>query len=285
LKQVRKADGDRGDQGPWSPAVEPPLTARSVLASTLLGADPPELPVAHLVRVAGLFGINDNRARVALSRMATSGEVVARGDGRYALAGHLLERQRRQAASRAGTIRAWDGTWVLAVVTTAGSSAEARARRRAALGRARLAELREGVWTRPDNLATTLEDDLLGDLVVLRGARDVPGEVAAGLWDLAGWAARGRLLLDALKVATPTAPPDLAPGFVLSAAVLRHLQADPLLPDAMLPAGWPGTPLRRVYGAWDTAYRNVLARWGSDPGVNAPGRSSPRGTGRGAGPR
>ena len=42
-----------------------PLTARSVLASALLGMDPPELPVAQLVRLTGLFGINENRARVA----------------------------------------------------------------------------------------------------------------------------------------------------------------------------------------------------------------------------
>jgi phenylacetic acid degradation operon negative regulatory protein len=282
LTQVRKANPG-GAAGAWTPAAEPPLTARSVLASTLLGADPPELPVAHLVRVAELFGINDNRARVALSRMAASGEAVARGDGRYALAGHLLVRQRRQAASRIGQTRDWDGTWVLAVVTTAGSSAEVRARRRAALGRARLAELREGVWTRPDNLATVLDEDLVADLVVVHGARGVPTEAAGGLWDLDGWATRARLLLAALEAASPAAPADLAPGFVLSAAVLRHLQADPLLPDPLLPAGWPGARLRRGYDAWDAAYRHVLARWGSEAAVSGPGRGVTEG--RAEGPR
>ena len=77
-----------------------PLTARSVLASALLGEDPPELPVAHLVHLAGLFGINENRARVALSRMASTGEVTTDGSGRYRLAGHLLDRQGRQSQSR-----------------------------------------------------------------------------------------------------------------------------------------------------------------------------------------
>jgi phenylacetic acid degradation operon negative regulatory protein len=51
----------------------------------------------------------------------------------------------------------------------------------------------------------------------------------------------------------------LAPGFVLSASVLRHFQADPLLPDELLPADWPGRSLRREYDAWDVAYRAVLA--------------------------
>ena len=50
----------------------PPLTARSVLASALLGMDPPELPVSQLVRLTGLFGISENRARVALSRMVAA---------------------------------------------------------------------------------------------------------------------------------------------------------------------------------------------------------------------
>jgi phenylacetic acid degradation operon negative regulatory protein len=268
LTQVRKAPEAGtgpvtalGGSGAWTAAAEPPLTARSVLASTLLGATPPELPVAHLVRVAGLFGINDNRARVALSRMAASGEAVARGDGRYALAGHLLERQRRQAASRAGLTRDWDGTWSVAIVVTAGSSADVRAGRRAALTRARLAQLREGVWTRPDNLDLVLGAELTPDVVVMRGALGLPAEVAGGLWDLPAWAGRAEALLGALATATPATPADLAPGFVLSAAVLRHLQADPLLPDALLPDEWPGPRLRRVYDGWDGAYRRLLARW------------------------
>ena len=78
----------------------PPLTARSVLASALLGMDPPELPVAQLVRLTTLFGISENRARVALSRMVATGEATTDGSGRYRLAGHLAARQSRQSASR-----------------------------------------------------------------------------------------------------------------------------------------------------------------------------------------
>ena len=104
-----------------------PLTARSVLASALLGMDPPELPVAQLVRLTDLFGISENRARVALSRMVASGEATSDGSGRYRLAGHLAARQSRQSASRAGATTPYDGEWWLAVVTTTGSSADVRA--------------------------------------------------------------------------------------------------------------------------------------------------------------
>ena len=249
---------------------DPPLTARSVLASTLLGVDPPELSVASLVHMAGLFDVNENRARVALSRMVASGEATTDGTGRYRLAGHLLERQQRQAASRAGRTRAWTGAWHVVVVTTTGSTAEVRVRRRRALHLARLAELREGVWTRPDNLDLHLGASTAGDVAVFTGAVPAePAALAAALWDLDAWAARADELLERLGALTPAEPADLASGFVLSAAVLRHLQGDPLLPDALTGPAWPGARLRQTYDHWDSRYRAVLTRWSAAENANA----------------
>jgi phenylacetic acid degradation operon negative regulatory protein len=240
-----------------------PFTARSVLASALLGEVPAELPVSHLVHLAGLFGINENRARVALSRMASSGEVTTDGSGRYRLAGHLLERQDRQVASRRGESRRWEGAWRLVVVAPSGGAADERQARRKRLTRARLAELREGVWLRPDNI--DLVPDPAPDPLVTTFTADPDGDAAAlagRLWDLAGWAQRARDMAGRLEELPPTGPDDLAPGFELSAAVLRHLQADPLLPEALLPADWPGPALRRTYDHWDRRYREVLTTWG-----------------------
>ena len=253
-----------------------PLTARSVLASTLLGAEPPELPVAHLVRMAGLFGINPNRARVALSRMVASGEATTDGAGRYRLAGHLLARQRRQAASRAGRTGPWRGGWHVVVLTAVGETAEVRAGRRRVLAAARLGELRQGVWTRPDNLAVDLDGALGGAVGGVVGGAGLegaavrfagrpeadPAALARTLWDLEGWAATARRLIADMRSALPASTRDLSAGFVLSAAVLRHLQADPLLPAELLPARWPGGDLRSVYDDYDRRYRDVLAEWG-----------------------
>lgn len=253
-----------------------PLTARSVLASALLGSDPPELPVAQLLHLVGLFGINENRARVALSRMVASGEATTAGDGRYRLAGHLLDRQSRQIASRAGHTRPWTGDWSLVVVMTSGSSAEVRARRRRALAFARLGELRDGTWLRPDNVDVALPDDVVGDVLRLTGRLSdgrlpdgglpddrLPDdrELADRLWDLDGWARRADELAAGLAGRPPGGRDDLAPGFELSAAVLRHFQADPLLPADLLPPDWPGGRLRRAYDDWDHRYRDVLAAW------------------------
>ena len=249
-----------------SARVEPlgrPLTARSVLVSALLGEDPPALPVAHLVALAGLFDITPNRARVALSRMVASGEAVNDGHGHYRLHGRMAERRLRQEASVRAEMSPWDGSWTMAIVTAPASPAEHRAARRRRLISARLAELREGVWIRPANLADTraLVDD--PDLAMWTAVPEGdPVELVANLWDLEGWASRARQLGDYLATRPTAGPHDLAAGFELSAAVLRHLQADPLLPDEMTPDLWPGRALRSTYALWDAEYREVLRTWG-----------------------
>src|SRR5690349_13629420 len=125
------------------------LTARSVLASVLLGTDPPWLPTPLLVRTTGLFGISDGTTRTALSRMTSNGEVVSEAGG-YRLVGRLVARQARQTASRRADVGRWDGTWELLVVTGDGARAAAdRAALRDALRALRMLELREGAWGRP----------------------------------------------------------------------------------------------------------------------------------------
>ena len=235
-----------------------PLTARSVLASTLLGLDPPVLPVRRLVATAGLFGISEGSARTALSRMASAGEVVA-DDGRYRLAGRLLDRQRRQESGRRPSPSGrWRGQWLLALVVAERRSAADRADLRQALAGARLAEWREGVWTRPDNLG---RPELPAAVAAhVEWATAVP-DAPPALWDLDGWADRARRLLARLDATPLDDPSALAPGFVLSAAVVRHLAADPLLPAELLPPGWPGDELRRTYDAWDRDWRGLLAAW------------------------
>ena len=246
-----------------------PLSSRSVLASVLLGSDPPWLPTPLLVRTGELFGIAEGTVRTALSRMASTGEVVA-DEGGYRLTGRLVERQRRQAASRRAAVRAWDGTWELVTIDGTGARAASdRASLRDALTARRLAELRAGVWGRPDNLdldpsadAARLVDEWC---TAWRGASPDPAPDVEALFELAPWAAEAtelersmRRLLPALERGDPTA---LSEGFVVSASVLRLFQHDPLLPPELLPRGWPGPALREQYDRYDAAYRSTLRAW------------------------
>jgi phenylacetic acid degradation operon negative regulatory protein len=241
------------------------LTARSVLLSALLGTEPPELPVAQLVSIAALFGVGEGAARVALSRMASAGEVVA-ADGRYALAGRLLTRQDRQRESRHPTAARWNGTWLQVVVTAERRSAPERTAARTELRRARLAPLLATVWMRPTNLPVVLDDSVTAssERFVVSEVADAPA-LASNLWDLDAWAERASALRDRLDATRPALDAGdasvLAPGFVLSASVLRHFQADPLLPDELVPPRWPGDALRAEYDEWDAQYRHVLARY------------------------
>ena len=147
------------------------------------------------------------------------------------------------------------------MITTTGSSADVRGARRRALAYGRLAELREGVWMRPANLAVHLTGALGDDVELMTARPDDAVTLAGRLWDLRAWSARARGLSEALHALTPDRPEALASGFELSAAVLRHLQADPLLPEALLPADWPGGALRAAYDRWDARYRATLSEW------------------------
>jgi phenylacetic acid degradation operon negative regulatory protein len=249
-----------------------PLTARSVLASVLLGTDPPWLPTSLLIRTAGLFGISEGTARTALSRMVGSGEAIAERGG-YRLAGRLVARQARQSVSRRAVTRPWDGTWELVTVEGEGARSPAdRSTLREALGALRLVELREGTWARPDNLEPDRSPEAVD--VTRRwcrrwlGATPDPAPDAGDLWDLVAWAEGAADLRAVMARLLPGLeaghPAGLADGFVTSAAVLRHLQADPLLPSALLPAAWPGDPLRHDYDRYDAAYRTVLRTWFAD---------------------
>jgi len=92
-----------------------------------------------------------------------------------------------------------------------------------------------------------------------------PDRVVERLWDVDGWSVGAEDLLASLGALVPEGPDALAPGFELSAAVLRHLQADPLLPAELLPQGWPGDRLRATYDEWDLRYRATLSEWSRDP--------------------
>jgi len=249
------------------------LTARSVVASTLLGVHPPRLPIRALVGSAALFGIADGTVRVAVSRMVQAGELEPDGDG-YRLSGALLARQARQDRSRAGQTRRWRGTWRTAVVVADARSSSQRADLRAAMASLRLAELREGVWLRPDNIPTDAADpaqDVVDQQCRWLTSRVAdPVALAADLWDLDSWSRRARSLCTALDELLPRLEAGdtavLADGFVLAADVLRHFQSDPLLPDDLLPSPWPGGELRFRYDRYAAAFTTTIRRWNQSQG-------------------
>ena len=248
---------------------EPVLAARSILLSTLLGSDPPELPVARLIQIAGLFGCSEGTVRTAVTRMTHRGELVVAAPARYRLGDDFTVRYRRQLQSRSAATLDWSGTWRMAVTTPDTRSQRERRQLRDDLRTLRLGRLRDGVYLRPDNLA----DSPLGESrrridqvsTWMNVTPDEDAQLAAGLWDLDGWIERAttlrRLVQPLAQRLTAGDTAMLGPGFVVSAAVLRHFQADPLLPRELWPRRWNGEALRRDYDKFDAAYRSVLRQW------------------------
>ncbi|MFB4305267.1 PaaX family transcriptional regulator C-terminal domain-containing protein [Actinomadura sp. GTD37] len=230
-----------------------PLTARSVVLSTLLGVHPPRLPARYLVRVGDLFGIAEGTVRVALSRMVASGDLVQTGGG-YALTERLLARQARQDESRSPRTLPWDGSWEIAVITAERRPAADRAALRQAMSALRLAELREGTWLRPANLTRTRPAPVVRQCTFLTGRpEEDPALLAAALWDLGAWTTKAEALRTAFSAAT-----EIADRFTLAAAVLRHLLNDPLLPPSLLPPDWPGPTLRTLYKSFEKDFEQLL---------------------------
>lgn len=269
---------DTGDGPAPAGAValsERPLSARSVVASVLLGTDPPVMAASTLVRAGELFDLAEGTIRTALSRMASAGELRRVEDGRYELVGHLAQRRERQLASRHAAVRDWSGSWEMWVVGAQARPAGQRAELRRAARSLRLAELRDGVWLRPDNLSSGgPADEAARDAVVAQASHfwvrpDDEVELVRALWDIGGWNDGALELRRRMHQIRERLGDDdlgaLQPGFLLSASVLRHLNEDPLLPAelrlAVAPSRDQTYALRRDYDTYDHSYRQLLRRW------------------------
>jgi phenylacetic acid degradation operon negative regulatory protein len=250
--------------------LERPLSARSVMASLLLGRTRPAAPVADLVRWCALFGIREGTARVALHRMVAKHELEG-SDGVYRLAGRLARRQERQETSLAPDVRPWSGEWRMATVVATRRAASTRADLRDAMRRLHFAEAREGVWLRPDNLAFAVPAvaDRQCEWFAARPADDAVA-LADRLFHPARWATRARELDRHLATMTARLADNghdvVADAFVAGAAALRHIGTDALLPSELLPSDWPGDGLRARYAEYQRAFDGVAREWfrGSD---------------------
>lgn len=244
------------------------LSARSIVASVLLGTLPPRLPGRLLVAFAEEFDVKPGATRVALSRMVERGELVREDDGHYRLTGPLLDRQERQEAGLAPAVREWSGDWEMYVVRGGARGSVDRAALRRAGQYLGLGERRDGVWLRPDNLdpqrlpGARAVVDSQADRFVARPDHAAT-DLAAELFDLAGWSAIAEGLVEEMESVESSLaaqrPGALAAGFEVAARTLRHLVADPLLPETLGPADWPAAALRHRYARYDQEYRSHLS--------------------------
>ena len=228
------------------------------------------MPAARLVEWCALFGVAEGTARVALSRMVERGELVA-SDGLYELAGQLRRRQPAQDWSLAPELAAWSGDWRFGVVQAGPRTAADRAGLRDAGRRLRLVELREGVWTRPDNLPRVAGPAEAWETADAQcswwSARPDAAAQSAALqrfepdaWAERAWALH-RHLVASTEAVSERDGASIADAFVVGAAALAHVRADPLLPVELCGRDWPGDALRRAYREYQAAFSESVRGW------------------------
>jgi phenylacetic acid degradation operon negative regulatory protein len=189
---------------------------------------------------------------------------IRMNDGWYELEAGLLARQQRQDRGRtAETVARWNGQWHTAIVTADRRPADERAHSRTVLTEAHLAELREGVWIRPETSELTApltdlsEQGWIFATTTFRQHPDV-----AQLWNLAGWIDRAHGLSQAVNDLLPALEAgdrsSLPRGFIVAAGGLRLFRDDPLLPRELLAAAWPRAEFQERYDRFDRSYRSVL---------------------------
>jgi phenylacetic acid degradation operon negative regulatory protein len=247
-----------------------PLGARSLIASLLLRSEPPRMRAARLVQWCGLFGVAEGTARVALSRMVDRGELRT-VDGLYELAGRVGARRAAQDWSLAPEVGEWNGMWRMAVVDDGARTAADRSALREAMRRLRYAEVREAVWTRPDNLPRASGPDESWTVVDeqcqwWRSAPDGDERAQAeSLFAVNAWIAEARAATRTLaaneRALAKGSERALADAFTAGASALAVIRLDPLLPSELGRSARVGDRLRAAYHDYEAAFTPAVRGW------------------------
>jgi phenylacetic acid degradation operon negative regulatory protein len=210
------------------------------------------LSIRQLIAIGGLFGLNANAMRVAVTRLTAEGLLESDERGSYrlgpaaaAMHEHVEEWRRGEAR-----VRPWKGDFVAVSLPAATARAERRASLRA-LARLGLREALPGIWIRPDNLRLALDatHERLSALGLEEGselfrARDfserLAARFAAELWPLRGLqrsyeSAQRNLERSLEQLAGMPRETALVQSYLLGGEAIRVLATDPLLPEQIMP--------------------------------------------------
>ena len=220
--------------------------------------------LGSLIQLVDPFGINDRVVRTSVFRLSKEGWLTSRHIGRrsfYSLTDSA--RLRFEAAHRhiyAEARKPWDGAWT--IVLTGGVDGETRETLRRDLAWQGFGQLTVGVMAHPDpdeaSLRQALTDDGAMDAaIVMRGSAtewmrpDALRNVIGRAWRIDELAADYQSFLDNFRPLWRIADQgELSPrASFLTRTLLIHeyrraILRDPMLPEELLSANWPGAAAR-----------------------------------------
>jgi phenylacetic acid degradation operon negative regulatory protein len=223
--------------------------------------------LGSVIKLVGPLGLNERVVRTSVFRLAAEGWLAAEQSGRRSYY-RLTEAGRRRVEAAHGRIyfhasRPWDRHWTLIVVDSGGMPPERRELLRSDLRWQGFGQVAGGVMLHPDPDEAALRQLLLDAGVskrslVMRATAETWGgsealrDVIDRCWDMKRLAADYVAFLDvfrpiwrALRSAGDLDPETcLVVRTLLMHAYRRVLLRDPMLPDELLAANWPGTSAR-----------------------------------------
>lgn len=229
-------------------------TPKRLVLSLLSAPSLPQVSIAMLVRWGELFDIDSATMRVTVGRLTRQGLLSSPDRGVYTMGpeGKLMAETARDWANVESRLGTWSGEWIFVHTSHLG-----RVDRRALRARERafrlggFAEHVQGLWCRPANLAEDtaatrtrlLAWGLEPGAIVLR-ASDAPGVGDRELYRL--WPRRQieaayrrhcrAMTASASRLEKLSLQAAARETLLTGEAVIRQINADPLLPDAMINA-------------------------------------------------
>ena len=227
-------------------------TPKRLILSLLSAPSLETVEVGHLVKWGQLFGIEAPATRVAVGRLAKQGFITAVGRGTYTIGpqGSLMAQTASHWAEVETRIGPWTGSWIVVHTSHLGRADKTALRARERAFRLNgFAELVSGLWCRPDNLAQALDltrHELitlgLEPMAVVMRVSALPGvgpEQLYALWPREQLEAGYREYIAAMAVSeqrlqTMSNDDAARETFLVGEAVIRRINADPLLPAQMV---------------------------------------------------
>jgi phenylacetic acid degradation operon negative regulatory protein len=256
-----------------------PPTPKRLILSLLSAPDLPEVSVRQCTRWGELFDIDAAAMRVALGRLVKAGLLRSVRRGVYAIGprGASLSATARTWRDVEARLAPWNGDWLLVHTAHLGRSNRSALRERERA--LRLEGLRSpctGLWCRPANYREPLSDTRerlcelgLDEAAPVMRAGEIAGAPPLSLWpcrDLERAYGRSVQRLRDSARRLPALSPEAAAreSLLLGEAVIRQINADPLLPDELVD-GAARRELIAAMDAYDALGRSIWDQLAADP--------------------
>ena len=233
------------------------------------------IALGSMTELLGAFEVSDDNVRVLMSRLRREGFFQTQRQGRtaeYVLAPdtvHLLDEGRDRIFARHPD--EWDGSWHMVIYQVPETVRASRERLRTGLSWLGFGALAPSTWLSARDRRGqvrelfTRESEARFDQVTARSeGPEQDRDLAARCWDLRQLAADYRAWIDVWRELDPNGLDDKQALVQRTRLVYSYRKfpfADPDLPSALTPEGWPGTAAHELFLALYGALEAPAQRW------------------------